>query len=419
MKESLYIHLKIPDGSMVLVGQCIRRASGATSVGKFRYAPSYCAWSDAFPLDPINLPLGDDVKQFPFDRESPGIPGVLLDCGPDSWGKKWMSWCKNPPPTMDVEFLLEGSGTGIGALRFTRGAEAPPPDTPFRPFESLEASLDIAQAVDQKNDDAFSFLLGQQKAGYFNRGSSLGGARPKTLVFHDGAEWLAKFTRDSDTFDNPLAEHLTMQMANCAGIHTATTSVVQSSKGSILLVKRFDVHEEQHAHFISLISLINTFSIRDRNDEDFSYQNIVRIANRICRESVAEEVFTRMVFNVAVGNTDDHMRNHGMLKLPRETQYRLTPAYDLVPNPGMIGSHAISVGPMGSTPSKDNILSAARRMGVSEDSAISIVAKVLTVTANWRKLFKDAGMQEQELAILARSFDYGNRVLSTVVSPTC
>lgn len=408
MRESFYVHLKLDNGGTALVGQCIRDSDRAR--GYFRYAPSYLQRDDAFPLDPIHLPLDNQIKQFLFDRENPGIPGVLLDAGPDDWGKKLLVWSRKPPPSTLVDFLLAGSGGGIGALRFSLHKTPPPPDAPFRPFSNLEDMMRAARAIEE---DLPPEQVGVESGDlFFLRGSSVGGARPKTLVFDDEREWIAKFPHQQDRFDNPLVEHLTMRMAEKAGITVADTKIVATALGNVLMVKRFDWDGGKQSHFISLHSLINVFSLKDRREDDFAYENIVRLANRVSRENCGGEIFRRMLFNVAVGNTDDHMHNHAMLKKSGERHYELSPAYDLVPNTNMIGSHSICVGPMGMTPSRDNLFAAAKMMQLTQTHAQEIANDVAAATADWRSILLEGGVAEHHMRQVERCFEFGQKVLT-------
>lgn len=409
MREGFYVHLKQDDGTTALVGQSIRDSERGQ--GWFRYAPSYLRREDAFPLDPINLPLNETTKAFPYDRENPGIPGVLLDGGPDDWGKKLLAWSKTPPPATVVEFLLAGSGTGIGALRYSSSKTPPPPDVPFRPFTCLEDMMKAARAIEQDLPPEQADSDTQDI--FFQRGSSVGGARPKTLVFNEGDEWIAKFPQQHDRFDNPLVEHLTMTMAKRVGIEVAETQIASTALGHVLLVKRFDWEQGKQAHFISLHSLINVFAVRNRREDDFAYENITRITNQISIGDHAAEVYRRMVFNVATGNTDDHMHNHALIKKSGARHYQLSPAYDLVPNTHMIGSHSISVGPMGMTPSADNLLGAAKMMQIKTEQAQAIIKEVHAVTQHWRQHLEQGGVSAHHLKQVERCFQFGQQVLSS------
>lgn len=407
--ESLYVHVRSGHDEIVLAGQCIRNAPRRE--GAFRYSQQYLANSRAFALDPINLPLEDTIFYFPYDRDQPGMPGVLLDAGPDDWGKKVLRATCEPPPTTDIDYLLAASGTGIGCLLFTRDKHEMPTVTPERPFRDLEEVVSAAERLHNKQP------INPRQTSYFRRGSSLGGARPKTLIAHDGAEWLAKFSREDDAFDNPLAEYVTMTMAREAGIETPEIQLVPIRGGNVLLIKRFDQDETGRiSHMLSIHSLINCFSIRKRTEEDFSYVNIAHYANTLSgREVVNKEIFRRMVFNIATGNTDDHMRNHGLIRHPGQSHYRLSPAYDLVPNPVQIGSHSISIGPMGSRVSVDNIMGGAKQLGIECGAAIRIMEDVRRATGQWRDLCRTAGMAAADIAVIGKAVDYGCNVVDAAI----
>jgi serine/threonine-protein kinase HipA len=111
-----------------------------------------------------------------------------------------------------------------------------------------------------------------------------------------------------------------------------------------------------------------------------------------------------MLFNIAIGNTDDHLRNHAFMKRAPDSDYSLSPGYDIVPQISLQGSHAIAIGPFGSTPSVDNIQAAALRMGVADELAHEIAGAVLEVTATWRDYMTDAGMGASDLALIERCF---------------
>jgi len=115
-------------------------------------------------------------------------------------------------------------------------------------------------------------------------------------------------------------------------------------------------------------------------------------------------VFRRMLFNVAIGNTDDHLRNHAFMKRSSASDYSLSPGYDIVPQISLQGSHAIAIGPFGSSPSVDNIQAALRRMGVTDELGHEIAGAVLEVTVSWRDYMTEAGLGASDMALLERCF---------------
>ena len=231
----------------------------------------------------------------------------------------------------------------------------------------------------------------------------------RSYIDHIGRSWIAKFGRDSDLVDMCKVEYATMKMARDAGIEVPDVVLTETAYGPVLLVERFDMAADgtQH-HLVSVASLINKFDITQYDEAAMSYPGIYQLGNRIgsATRDLAAVVFRRMLFNVAIGNTDDHLRNHAFLKQAGEPDYRLTPAYDVVPNTGLQGSHAIALGAFGNTPSLENLQAAAQRMGLGEADAIAIAREVLAVTDRWEEYMAEAHVLPADINILARCFAY-------------
>ncbi len=402
MPEKLYIHADLGDGTIVLAGQLIVD----DKLGRFKYAKAYIEQPRAFALDPINLPLNDEIKVKQRTRETPAMFGVLLDAGPDEWGRRWLTKTRQPPPVTQVEFLLAASGEGVGALHFTpelNAALRPPSE---RPFDSLVHLQHIASDIDAGRE------VDRALEPYFFHGSGIGGARPKSLIEHDGREWIAKFNRDSDLVDMCRVELASMRMARDAAIEVPEVELTETDRGPVLLVERFDQGPGEQHHLVSVASLINKFDITEIDESTMSYPGITQLGKRIghLTSDLGAVVFRRMLFNVAIGNTDDHLRNHAFMKRAPAADYSFSPGYDIVPQLSLQGSHAIAIGPFGSTPTVDNIHAAALRMGVADELAHEIGGEVLEVTSTWRDYMSDAGVGESDLALLERCFELRDTV---------
>jgi serine/threonine-protein kinase HipA len=411
MAEKLFVHADLGNGEKVLAGQLLVD----DKQGRFKYARAYLENARAFPLDPINLPLTDAVHVNPRSRETPGVFGVLMDAGPDEWGRRQLTKTRRPPPVTHVEFLLAASGEGVGALHFTAELRDVPKPPPVRPFENLIHLQHIAADIEAGKD------VDRSLEPYFFHGSGLGGARPKTLIEHEGRQWIAKFGRDSDLVDMCKVEFASMRMACAAGVDVPDVALTETARGPVVLVERFDRSSDAQHHLVSVASLINKFDITQFDEAAMSYPGILQLGKRIGSrtDGLAEEIFRRMLFNVAIGNTDDHLRNHAFYKIAGEAAYRLTPGYDIVPNTGLQGSHAIALGAFGNTPSRDNVEAAAHRMGLEREHAVGIANEVLTVAAGWRDYMADAGVTASDVAILERCFAFHGVVASFVnAAPT-
>ncbi len=409
MSEKLFVHVDLGRGACVLAGQLIVDEQR----GRFKYSPKYLTHPRSFALDPINLPLTDEVHTTARSREAPGVFGVLLDAGPDEWGRRQLSKTRQPPPVTSVEFLLAASGEGVGALRFTaqvaEKAKAPAP----RPFENLIHLQQIADDIESGRE------VDRNLEPFFFHGSGLGGARPKTLIDHVDRHWIAKFGRPSDLVDMCKVEYATMRMAADAGIEVPDVLLTQTAFGPVLLVERFDHSDERQHHLVSVASLINKFDITQYDEAAMSYPGIFQLGNRIGSktDSLAEDVLRRMLFNVAIGNTDDHLRNHSFLKRAGDAEYQLTPGYDIVPNTGLQGSHAIALGPFGNVPSLDNFRAAAQRLGLSASKAAQIAGEVNEVGQKWREYMAEAHVLSADIGILERCFAYLKSVKDYATNP--
>ncbi len=396
--EKLFVHADLGGGKKVLAGQLLVDDNS----GRFKYARAYLENPHAFALDPVNLPLTREVLVNHRTRESPGVFGVFIDAGPDEWGRRQLAKTRQPPPVTTVEFLLAASGEGVGALHFTAEIDHQPKPVPPRPFENLVHLQQIAEDIDSGRD------VDRSLEPYFFHGSGLGGARPKTLIDHDGRSWIAKFARESDLVDMCTVEYVTMRLARQAGIDVPDVQLTSTARGPVLMVERFDHPGDEQYHLISVASLINKFDINQYDEAAMSYPGIFKLGNRIgaATANLAAVVFRRMLFNIAIGNTDDHLRNHAFYKKIDEDQYLLTPGYDIVPNTGLQGSHAIALGAFGNTPTVDNLKAAAMRTGLPEEEGVQIAREVLAVTEDWEAQMREAGVSAQDIAVLQRCFAF-------------
>ncbi len=347
--------------------------------GRFVYGRSYLDRDDAFPLDPVNLPLTFATQRI---EGNDGVPAVVLDAGPDNWGKRLMRVLHSRHPTNKLEELLATRGTGVGALRVSMSRSKPKPAQAFQLLSELEGIGDSIQRV-LENDHSIPHEVLRQ----LEPGSSMGGARPKSVVQDDaGAVWIAKFTRPDDLFDQSKAEQLCYLMMREAGIRTAETRLIKVVGRSVLLVKRFDMYSHGRRHFISAHALKYQPRIRQANYSlVYSYPSLADLIWRLSDDAEGgnKELFSRMVFNVLVGNTDDHLRNHGFLKNLDNDQYRLSPAYDVVPQPTNVGQQAIAIGSYGRESSLDSCRKCSRFFGLTESQANAIIDVQKAVIARW------------------------------------
>ena len=307
-----------PAGLMKL----IRR--GVIESGEFAYGRRYLEDPAAVPLNPEHLPLQGATFALAEGRIRDGgaMPLTLRDALPDSWGRKVLE-IRQGRPLSDVDALLLTNEDRIGAMVFAETLpieSGQPPSTLLLLEDLADASRRVEAGMDIGPD--MHLLL---------RGGSLGGARPKAAFVRDGKRWIAKFSSRGDDHDVEVIEAATLWMANACGIDVPPFVLQPLASGHALLVERFDrlgpVQAERRLHYLSASALLDVPYASSRG----SYVELAQLLRRISQRPKQDlhELFRRLIFNLAVGNGDDHVKNHGALQ-GDDGQWRLAPAFDLV-----------------------------------------------------------------------------------------
>lgn len=358
--------------------------------GEFRYGKSYLLRDDAFALDPLNLPLGNSIYTTTNQK---GVFGVLLDAGADSWGQKVILSLHNTKPKNALEFLLAGAGMGVGSLVFSLSSSSSKSKVNKNTLGDIPMLLMAKDAI--LNDEE----IPKEAKKAFEYGSSMGGARPKTTVSDQDITYLAKFNRSDDLFNHAKVEHASMNMLNELPGRVASTKVLETDNGDVLLVERFDLLGACPTHhFISANSLINLRSVNnstlcDRYSYGFLSEFILKYSSV---PDDAAELFHRMVFNVLIGNTDDHTRNHAFLYSFKNKDWRLSPAYDVLPI-NANNQHGIGIGLDGRNGTIKNLLSQSERFGLKRYKAEKIIKEVLDLVSQWPHYFKKHGVGDGDI----------------------
>jgi serine/threonine-protein kinase HipA len=365
----------------------------------FRYANSWLARPNSFAIDPLNLPL--TTRQY----SSPRMFGALDDATPDNWGRRVLLATHRQHPQNEIEWLLASRGAGAGCLLFSASRTKLP--TLHKPpqFEDLER---IMLALDQIVTGDVE--LQPELARLFEFGSSMGGARPKVTVTHEGKEWIAKLGRSDDVFDQPRAEYASLQMAQAAGLNAAGHKLVEVAGRPVLMVERFDRHEGTgREHFLSANSLISVEKPRMRVgavEGAMSYSRIADVLKKISDDATFDmrDLYRRMVFNVLIGNGDDHSRQHAFLMTnTAAATYCLSPVYDVLPHPTQLGLQALIIGSEGRVSTLSNLMSTPERFGVAGgDEARAIIEEVYSVTREAAGFFEAAGASTADISMLAK-----------------
>ena len=390
----LAVWLTLPDGEQAMVGDlaCGDPDAAGSFNSEFEYALSWLAHPKRFPLDPISLPIRRG--RFAALNIEPPL-GVFDDVLPDDWGRaliirdRKLARGQQGTPYLLRELAAHHSPS-VGALRFVIGRE--------RPVEREAADVvdlaALAAAAEAFEEGLAGDPRGLQRL--FAAGSSLGGARPKALVSDGAYRWIAKFpsvNRDG-RFDVVGLETAGLDIAAQAGLAVPAHELrtFGRKKRRALLVERFDATGAGgRRHMISLRTLC-----KERPGAYAqSYSELVDVVRQVSAapQEDVDRLYRQMVFNAAFGNTDDHLKNFWMLH--DQAGYRLSPAFDLVPDVGERREHTLAFEYERTPPERSTMLALAKRWGVREADAI--IDAVLTAMEIFGTVAKERGVPEDNI----------------------
>ncbi|MFQ4149759.1 type II toxin-antitoxin system HipA family toxin [Arthrobacter sp. LAPM80] len=338
-----------------------------------RYTDEYRANPDAYPFAP-QIPLTGGSF-----AGAAGLPGPMQDGAPDRWGRLIVSRRIGRNPNDDDLLLGVSDHTRQGALRYRRGSalhQHPDNDTPpLLDLAQLQGAVDSV-AADNDDNDAYKLLLQMGT-------DSLGGARPKAAVGKGDELWMAKFTHSTDAWSVIELEAVTLRLAAAASITVPQHELVHVGARAVLLTRRFD--RAQSGVRIGYISAMTLLGNRDGDDMD--YLDIVGDIQAVADQAEAQlhQLFRRIVFSLAVNNTDDHGRNHGFLRNDRG--WVLSPAFDINPNPNTEALRSTSIG--GARERSEGITALLEEAGafrLDPTEARAIVSEVAAAVSHWRTL---------------------------------
>lgn len=393
---SAYVFARLASGARVRVGEI----SADGPVGIFRYDEAWLKQPEAYPLDPENLPLGPATYRTSHRK---GVFGVFTDAGPDDWGTRILLMNHNSAPKNEVERLLRTSGGGVGVLEFSLSRTAPRPPSAVPDVSLLDELALVTQKVSARE------RLTEQQLALIEPGSSMGGARPKVVVREGEDSWLVKLSRAGDPVDLPRLEYATMTLMQTAGFHVPEVRLHELGSGqTAFMIRRFDRILGRPVHFISANSLFHLErlrTVRDSRHNPYSYVNLARLLRRHAAtpEKDCEELFRRMVFNIMIGNTDDHARNHGLIYDTQAQAWQLAPAYDVLTTiGGERGRQAMGVGVQGGDSTEANALSYSKLFMLNDTTARELVAETKALVEMLPGALQEAGMSPADRDIVQR-----------------
>ena len=361
-------------------------------------------------LDPELMPYSG--RQYPFGKT---IFGLFSDSSPDRWGRVLMNKRerilagkegRKPAKLYDSDYLLGVyDETRLGGIRFKtepNGAFlSADKKTVAPPWASLR-TLEEASRNFENEDIALSEKWLNQ---LIRPGSSLGGARPKATVIDPKEQlWIAKFPSRNDENDSGAWEMVTHDLAEICGLHVPEAKLEKFSKlGSTYLVKRFDRILNKRVHFASAMTLLGKTDGASAA-EGTSYLDIAAFIKSYGAQPKRDliELWKRIVFNMAVSNTDDHLRNHAFIFT--ENGWRLSPLYDV--NPVPYGDElSLNVDEADNSINIDLAIETAVRFGLSRTDATNDAKDILVIVReNWEKLATAYGLSRRLIEEMRPAF---------------
>jgi serine/threonine-protein kinase HipA len=350
--------------------------------------------------------------QFPSDKENFGI---FLDSMPDTWGRTLMKRRvsqqakengEKPRTLYDIDYLLGVyDESRMGALRFKTELDGPFLDnnntSPTPPWSSIRELQNAAKMLENDDDNKeiqkwLSVLMAP--------GSSLGGARPKANILDENKElWIAKFPSKNDTIDKGAWEMLAYELALKAGINMSPSKIEKiAGKYNTFFTKRFDREKEQRIHFASAMTMTSNSedTIRDNMPSYLDIADFIQNYGVNINENL-QQLWRRIIFNIAVSNTDDHLRNHGFI-LTNEG-WILSPAYDINPSIDKDGL-ALNIDTNNNELDFNLAISVGEYFRLDNSQMDKIINEVIEAVSSWKVIAQEIGISRAEQELMTAAF---------------
>ncbi|OGT98467.1 MAG: phosphatidylinositol kinase [Geobacteraceae bacterium GWB2_52_12] len=396
--DEVYVWIWLPGATEPVVAGKLM-AVGPTYV--FNYGKSYLQRSNAIAIYDAELPLRQGLLPL-----LPGlsIPGCLRDAAPDAWGRRVILNKKfgnkasgiDPAALNELSYFIESGFDRIGALDFQLSPTHYEPR--YASGAPIEELIEAAERVEK------GIPLTPELAQALQHGTSIGGARPKALMENDTRKFIAKFSTSTDLYSVVKAEYVVMRLAAMADIDVALVSLERAAGKDVLLVERFDRKATANGwQRKSLVSALTMLTLDEMMARYASYETLAEIVRSKFRNApgTLRELFSRIVFNILVGNTDDHARNHAAFWDGH--MLTLTPAYDICPQArhGQIATQAMLVTGNDRSSRIATCIAAAPQFLLSEEEAVDIIVKQVTcIEQNWLTVCDEASLNEVDRNLL-------------------
>jgi len=404
--DEAYVWIWLPHETQpVVAGRIARQNDGRL---QFNYGQSYLARKNAIAIYDPELPL--KAGEIPL-LTNLQLPNCIRDASPDAWGRRviinrTLGLKRQDADGVELDeltYLLDSGSDRIGALDFQRSAAT------YVPRQQENATLEELMQSAERVEKGVPLSPGLDMA--LQHGSSIGGARPKALVEADKQKFIAKFSASNDLYNVVKAEFVAMRLAQIVGLNVAQVKLTQSLGKDVLLIERFDrVAVKNGWERRALVSALTMLGLDELEARYASYEDLSTLIRHrfIFPKKALEELFGRLVFNILVGNTDDHARNHAAFWDGRDLS--LTPAYDICPQ-GRTGGEATQAMLITGNKRLSQLtlcLEAAPQFLLGVDRARAIIASQLEgIRAHWNRVCDEAGLTE-----IDRGFLWGRQFLN-------
>jgi len=399
----------------VFMGTLTATPVRGNEIFSFEYADIWLEKQSAIILDP-NLGFYQG-RQFLNDGKSNF--GLFLDSSPDRWGRVLMDRReaalarkekRKEVSLLETDYLLGVfDGHRIGGIRFKTDIEgnflndnkemASPPWTTLKELEYASLQLENDDAISQPDYLKWLSLL-------IFPGSSLGGARPKAGVLDEqNALWIAKFPSLKDDKDSGAWEMVVHDMAKVCGIEVPKARLERLNRvHHTFLTKRFDRNKKQRIHYASAMTLLG-YKDGDNYKTGISYLELSEIISRYgaSPKTDLEQLWRRIVFNICVSNTDDHLRNHGFLLT--DNGWKLSPAFDMNPNEKGNGL-TLNISEKDNALDLDIAMDVAVYFGLSKTTSSYIIDSITTEVSKWNVYAKKYNIPSSERDLMKKAFSH-------------
>ncbi len=410
-QKTVYVYDSFSSNTPSLLGLLYISVVRGTESYAFEYSRDWLSKTNlSISLDPELMPFPG--RQFPAGKN---IFGLFSDASPDRWGRVLMNKRerilaekegRKPRKLHDSDYLLGVyDETRMGGIRFKSDPAGPfladDKETAVPPWARLRSLEEASRNFE--NDD---YGLSEQWLNQLIKpGSSLGGARPKATVVDEHKQlWIAKFPSKDDENDSGAWEMTVHELAAMCGLSVPEACLEKFSRyGSTYLVKRFDRNGLLRIHYASAMTLLGKTDGASAADGT-SYLDLAAFikAYGANPKSDLRELWKRIVFNMAVSNTDDHLQNHAFI-LSRNG-WRISPLYDVNPIP--YGDElSLNVNESDNRINADLAIDTAERFGIGKNEAVKTAAEIINIVgSNWLRIASDCGISRGQIESMRPAF---------------